>query len=139
MKTRKLGGAWLIRLDTGEPIVASLQAFAEKEKIQAGAVTGIGTCRNPILAFFDWDKKEYRARTLAGDFEITGLSGNVGLFEGRAFVHLHATLGDAEFRARAGHLREAETLAVCEIVLTPLPGELVRRIDPETGLNLWEI
>jgi len=139
MKTKRLGQTWLVRLDTGEPVVASLQAFCEKEKIPAAAVSGIGTCRNPTLAFFDWEKKEYHARTLTGDFEITGLAGNVSRFEDRAFVHLHAILGDPEFRAWAGHLREAETLAVCEIVLTPLPGGLVRRIDPKTGLNLWEV
>jgi predicted DNA-binding protein with PD1-like motif len=139
MKAKKLGDAWVIRLETGELLIASLQAFCEKEHIRAGAVAGIGTCRNPTLAFFDWKKKEYETRTLPGDYEITGLSGNVGLFDGRVLVHLHATLGDAESRAWAGHLREAEILAVGEIFLTPLPGELVRRIDPESGLNLWEM
>ncbi|MHB8053949.1 MAG: PPC domain-containing DNA-binding protein [Candidatus Aminicenantales bacterium] len=139
MKTKAAGGTWIIRLETGEPIVASLQSFCEKEKIRAGAVAGIGTCRRPTLAFFDWDKKSYHAQTLPGDFEIAALTGNISVFEGRVLAHLHVTLGDADFQARAGHLREAETLAVCELIVTPLPGEIIRRTDPETGLNQWEL
>ena len=137
MKAKKIDEAWALRLDPGEPIAASIRDFCEKEKIRAGSLTGIGSCRNPTLGFFDWEKKAYHDRTLSGDFEIAGLSGNIGVFEGKALVHLHATLGDSELRAWAGHLREAETCAVCEIILRPLAGELIRQRDPETGMTPW--
>ena len=135
MKISKIEGHQVLRLETGERIVETLTAFCGREGIEAGSFTGIGTCRGAELGFFEWERKAYVFKKFEGDFEITALVGNVSVFEGKPHVHAHITLGDREFRAWAGHLREAETLATCEIVLRPLPGELVRKTDPASGLN----
>lgn len=133
MKERADGPVWILRLDPGDSIVRSLTAFAARKKIGGAAVSGIGSCRNPELGFFEMGKRDYRFRTLAGDFEIASLTGNVSLSEGKPFLHLHIVLGDAESQAWAGHLKEAEVLAACEIVLTPLAAPLGRAVDPDTG------
>ncbi len=138
MKERADGSVWILRLDPGDPIVRSLTSFAARKKIGGAAVSGIGSCRNPELGFFEMGEKSYRFRTLAGDFEIASLTGNVSLSEGKPFLHLHVVLGDAESQAWAGHLREAEVLAACEIVLTPLAAPLGRAVDPETGIKRIE-
>ena len=52
---------------------------------------------------------------------------------GRPVVHAHAVLGGRDFKAVAGHLREAEILAAGEIVLTVLPGKIERTRDVKTG------
>ena len=83
-------------------------------------------------------ERNYRFRTLAGDFEIASLTGNVSLSEGKPFLHLHVVLGDAESQAWAGHLKEAEVLAACEIILMPLTAPLGRVVDPETGIKRIE-
>jgi predicted DNA-binding protein with PD1-like motif len=122
-------------METGEKIIETLTRFCERKKIRAGSFTGIGTCRGAELGFFDGEKKAYRWKKLKGDFEITALAGNFSVLDGKSFVHAHITLGDRGFRAWAGHLKEAETLATCETVLTPLPGELLRKSDPGLALN----
>jgi predicted DNA-binding protein with PD1-like motif len=122
-------------METGEKIIETLTRFCERKRIRAGSFTGIGTCRGAELGFFDWEKKAYRWKKLKGDFEITALAGNFSVLDGKSFVHAHITLGDRGFRAWAGHLKEAETLATCETVLTPLPGELLRKSDPGLALN----
>jgi predicted DNA-binding protein with PD1-like motif len=133
MKNRKAGDSQIICLETGERIVETLTAFCGREGIEAGSFTGIGTCRGAELGFFEWERKTYAVKKLDGDFEITALVGNVSVFKGKPHVHAHVTLGDREFRAWAGHLREAETLATCEIVLRPLPGEPLRVRDRKSG------
>ena len=139
MKIKRFGEGWVIRLETGERIVETLAAFCGKKKIRAGSFAGIGTCRGAELGFFDWEKKVYRWKKLKGDFEITALVGNVSLLEGKPLVHAHVTLGGRDFRAWAGHLKEAETLATCEIVLTPFPGELSRIPDAASGTSKLKI
>lgn len=138
MNERVNGNQWVVRLDPGEPVIRTLTAFAAKKKIGGAAVSGIGSCRNPELGFFEMGAGAYRFRTLAGDFEIASLTGNISLSDGKPFVHLHAVLGDAEMQAWAGHLKEAEVLATCEIVLTPFTGPLGRAADPETGIKRIE-
>jgi len=139
MKIKRFGEGWVIRLETGERIVAALAAFCMKKKIRAGSFTGIGTCRGAELGFFDWEKKKYRFKKLGGDYEITALVGNISVLEGQAFVHAHVTLGGRDFRPWAGHLKEAETLATCEIVLTPFRAELLRIHDAASGTSKLKI
>ncbi|MBM3295031.1 MAG: DNA-binding protein [Candidatus Aminicenantes bacterium] len=135
MRYRKMENRYVLRLERGERIVAALTAFCGKRKIRAGSFNGIGTCRGAELGFFDGEKKVYHWKKLKGDYEITALVGNVGVLEGKPFVHAHITLGGRDFRAWAGHLKEAETSATCEIVLRPFPGELRRAFDPASGAS----
>ncbi|MBM3311656.1 MAG: DNA-binding protein [Candidatus Aminicenantes bacterium] len=139
MKSKRFGEKWVVRLETGERVVETLTAFCEREKIRAGSFTGVGTCRGAELGFFDWEKKRYRFKTFKGDFEITALVGNISVLGGMTFVHAHVALGDREFRAIAGHLKEAETLATCEVVLAPLPGVLRRVRDAGSGTSTLKL
>jgi hypothetical protein len=138
MKERADGQLWILRLDPGEMIVRALTGFAARKKLGGGSLSGIGSCRNPELGFFEMGEGAYRFRTLAGDFEIASLTGNISLSGGKPLVHLHVVLGDVESQAWAGHLKEAEVLATCEILLTPFAGPLGRGADPETGIKRIE-
>jgi predicted DNA-binding protein with PD1-like motif len=136
MRFRKAGGAYIVRLDSEERIIETLSALCAAEGIRAASITGIGTCVKAELGSLDWETKLHRPRKIDEHCEIAALVGNVSVQDGKTVVHLHATLADAECRAFSGHLHEAVIKATGEIIITPLPGELPRRRDPETGLNL---
>jgi predicted DNA-binding protein with PD1-like motif len=108
----------ILRLGKGDKIVESLAEFCRRRRIRSAYISGLGSCRGAELGFFDWEKKKYRFRKFRGDYEIAALLGNVRLKEGRPFVHAHAVLSGPDFRAVAGHLKEAKVLALCEIALT---------------------
>jgi len=139
MKNLKVGATYVIRLDQGEKLVQSLARFCDEHKVLSASFQGIGTCREATLGFFRMDTGRYKFRTFPGDHEITSLTGNVCRVEGRAFVHAHIVLGNSRFGTRSGHLKEAEALATCEIVLVPLARPLARKRDPATGLNLLDL
>jgi predicted DNA-binding protein with PD1-like motif len=139
MKRKKFKEVYVIRLETGERIVEKLIEFCEKAKIEAGYLSGIGTCRGAELGFFDWQTKKYSFKKFKGDYEITSFDGNISLFNGRPFLHAHIVLGDRHFHSWSGHLKEAEVLATCEIILTRLDGEFVRKTDKKSGLNLLRL
>jgi len=139
MKSRQLGSVYIIRLERGERILESLTAFCDREGVRAAYFDGLGTCRNAELGFFHIAAGIYDFRLFPEDCEITSLHGNVSLLEGRIRVHAHIVIGDSGFRSWSGHLKEAEVLATCEIVLRPLAGELHRKKAGETGLTPLDI
>jgi predicted DNA-binding protein with PD1-like motif len=139
MKSRSAGGVTVLRFETGDRLVASLEEFCRSRKIRAGTFTGIGSCRLAELGFFDPKRKKYAFKSFRGPREIAALAGNISLMDGRPFVHAHAVLAGRDFRAIAGHLREAEILAAGEVVLTVLPGKIVRKRDEKSGTSPLDI
>jgi uncharacterized protein len=138
MKHAKIDSVYVIRLERGERIVESLTRFCRQKKIKAASFQGIGTCRRAELGFFQMRSCRYNFRTFPQDFEITSLLGNVSLSQGRPFIHAHIVLGGSGYKAKTGHLKEAEVLATCEIVLVPMKGTLPRKLDRASGLSLLD-
>ena len=139
MRVKKLDSTFLLRLERGERIVETLTSFCSQKKIGAAYLNGLGTCRNAELGFFHIEAGAYAFKNFPGDSEITALHGNVSLVGGKPYIHVHIVLGDSQFRSWSGHLKEAEVLATCEIVLTRLKGKLIRKPDKKSGLNLLTI
>jgi hypothetical protein len=139
MRYARVGDSWILRLETGENIVAAVAAFAADRKIDAGAVSGIGAAYGAVLGHFDRASREYHRGTFPDEMEILSLAGNIAVRQGRAFPHLHATLGRRDFSAVGGHLFEARAGATCEIVIRPLAGYLQRVEDAVTGQFLLDV
>ena len=53
-------------------------------------------------------------------------------------LHLHDTLGRADYTALAGHLLSARINGAGEIFITPFDAATPRRYDPVTGLNIYD-
>lgn len=130
---------YILRLDKGEEIVSSLVEFCKENEILGAWVQGIGAVESATLALYDLGNKEYHNKDLDGPLEIANLVGNIGTHKGEVTAHLHATLGDKDMKAYAGHLSKAIVAATCEIRLEPLDIELKRKHNKEIGLNLINI
>jgi len=139
MKSRKFGDRWFVRIDRGEEIVETLKTFCRKRRIRLGTVTGIGATDRAVVGLFRTDTREYVTRELTGDMEITNLAGNISTLEGRAYLHLHVTLSDPEYRAWGGHLTSAIVSGTLEAVVQEVEGSLERVFDEQVGLNLFKI
>jgi predicted DNA-binding protein with PD1-like motif len=139
MRYTRLGDSWILRLATGEEIVAAVAAFAADRKIDVGTVMGIGVAYGAVLGHFDRATWEYHRGTFPDEMEILSLSGNLAIKEGRPFPHLHATLGRRDFTTIGGHLFEAKAGATCELIIRPLAGYLQRVKNEATGLFLLDV
>jgi uncharacterized protein len=139
MRYQAAGGVFVVRLDPEEEIVTALASFCEANRIDAGTVSGIGSARHAVIAFFDRDRREYESMTIEEDTEIASLTGNVALKDGKAFLHLHATLASRRFQVFAGHLMEARVASTTEVVIRPAEGWIQRAFDPQSGLYLLEL
>jgi predicted DNA-binding protein with PD1-like motif len=139
MRYLKLGDAFMVRLETGEEIHASLKEFATRERIDVAGIEGIGSVYDAVLGYFDRGTREYLRRTVPEEMEILSLAGNLAIKESQPFAHLHAVLGGRNYEAVAGHLFEGRTGATCEMIVRPLKGFVQRTLDPVTGLYLLDL
>jgi predicted DNA-binding protein with PD1-like motif len=139
MTYKQVDQGYIVRLNRGEEIVATLTEFADDVNLKSGFVTGLGAICDIELGFFDFQSKEYIRKEFGGDYELVNLTGNFSILDGRPFLHAHITIADSECRPFAGHLYSANVAVTGEFLVTSTGVEVVRKPDEETGLNLLEL
>ncbi len=135
----QVGGqrTFVIVLGTGDEAMACLKAFADRERIDAAQLTGIGAFSRAVLGYFDWERKSYLQNSLGEQVEVASLTGDVALGpDGGRALHVHSVLGRRDGSAVAGHLIEGRVRPTLEIVLIESPAHLRKRHDPGSGLAL---
>ncbi len=139
MKHKIYGDVFVMRFFKGEEIIKEMTEFLYRNKISLASFSGIGAASSAVLGFYSLKDKKYSWKDFAGEYEIVSLTGNASLLDGKPFVHAHAMICDSRHKCFGGHLREAVVGATAEIVLRPLKGEIKRKRDEETGLNLLDL
>jgi hypothetical protein len=140
MQVKSLGERYLVRLDPGEEVVEHLKQFADEYRIGFGAIRAIGTFERATLGYFDVEAKAYRNQAFDEPLEVLNLSGNISQGEdGERIVHLHVTVGRADYSALGGHVVEAITGPTLEVVVETEPTTIYRRHNPETDLMQWDL
>ncbi|PTQ92702.1 hypothetical protein C8P68_11179 [Mucilaginibacter yixingensis] len=123
---RKDGNGYLLVLKAGQPVVASLNAFMEKEKLPGAYFTGIGAVKNAEVAYYNIDQKKYIYKKFLSSMEVLSLNGNLGYFEGKPIVHPHIAMAESDYSVHGGHLKEAEVSLILEIFITPVSKPITR-------------
>lgn len=134
MKYHPLGdGRYLMRLDPGDELIASLRVFASEEEVGSGYITGLGSTASAIMSWLDPESGEYVRRKFDEPMEVGNLTGTITVAadDGRPFVHVHAVLAPQELLAYSGHVHEARTGAVMEIFLTTFEQKIERHSVPD--------
>lgn len=142
MRTKLLaenGGlrTFAVILETGEEAMATLQSFAEAERLTAAHFTAIGAFSRAVISYFDWERKAYLGIPVEEQVEVAAFTGDVAIDpEGRPALHAHVVLGRRSGSALAGHLAEAHVRPTLEVILTETPAHLHKQLDPASGLAL---
>ena len=139
MEYRKFDQGYVLRLDPGEEIVASLTRLVEQENVQLGTVSALGAAGDVTIGIFNTKEKQYYSQRYQGDYEISALVGNVTRKEGEPYLHLHITIGNpVTGEVHAGHLTAATISATLELFLQVWDGSVGRKFSDAVGLNLFE-
>lgn len=138
MKSRQTDMGYLISIEPGEDIIATLTDFVGNKGIGAGALTLIGAVSVVELGYYNLTLKQYHWKKFTGMFEIVSAMGNIAWLIDEPIVHLHGVFSDTDFATFAGHIRSATVSAACEVMLTVHSDRLERKFDEKTGLNLWD-
>ena len=138
MEYRSFGNTYVVRLDRGEEILASLTELCKKEEILLGSVNGLGAADHAVVGLYDVEKQFYHKTEVNGAMEIASLHGNISTMNGETYLHLHIALADETTGIRGGHLNECRISATCEMFVEKLEGRIEREKSPEVGLNMYK-
>jgi predicted DNA-binding protein with PD1-like motif len=123
---------------TGDEVVSNLQSFARQHQLSGSHFTAIGAFSDATVAYFDWEKKDYKKIPVREQVEVLALTGDIATDEKtrQPKIHAHVVLGRSDASVIGGHLVEAHVRPTLEVVLTESPAHLRRRHDEQTGLAL---
>ena len=117
MEHTRSGSDIFVRLDPGEELHASIQAVCRAEGVSGAAITsGIGRVREADVGYLDADEV-YQRILLSPPGELLSMQGNVAVFEGEPFTHIHVVLSDDDHAVHGGHLFAATVHVTAEIHL----------------------
>jgi uncharacterized protein len=128
---------YVVVLETGEEVLASLQAFASQNKVHTAQLTAIGAFSDVVLQYFDWETKAYKDVPVREQVEVASLNGDIAQApSGGPALHVHLVIGKRDGTAMAGHLGEAHVRPTLEVIITESPAHLSKVKDPVSGLAL---
>lgn len=140
MKSIHDGYNYIVRLDKGELLIASLLKFAADNNIKGAWVSGMGGACWAEVGFYHLEKNVYTWKRLEEALEITSLQGNLAWDGDVPFLHLHGNFSNSNMQTYGGHVKEAEVAGTCEIFLHIWDKDaLRRRQDDAVGLKLLDI
>ena len=137
MEYRKFDKTYIVRIDRGEEILEQVRELALKEGIRLASVQALGAVNEFTVGVFRPGEKRYDANVFQGDYEIVSLTGTINTMDGGFYTHLHMSAGDETGHVFGGHLNRAVVSAVCEMVVTEIPGSVDRAFNEEVGLSLF--
>jgi len=138
MQYKQFGDKYIVRVDKGEEVVASLQRVCEQAGIALGAVSGLGAIDRVSMRFFDTASKSYVDKIIERHMEITSLVGNISQMDGKVYLHLHVNVAGDDYKSFGGHLLSARVSATAEFFIQAVEGRADRSFSDEIGLNLYD-
>ena len=137
MEYKLFNDTYVLRLDRGEELISSIKKLCEIENIGLATIEGLGACDHVVLGLYDINQQVYHKETFDEAFEITSIIGNVTMMDDEVYLHIHINIADEDLHAYGGHLYECVISATCELFIRKINGQVIRKKDEETGLNLF--
>ena len=140
MEFLKFGDRYVLRLEPGEELQATLRDFVERQEIRGGYFIAFGAFERVRLQYFDVERKQYRDNPVGRQVEVVSLMGNIAWAQGKPVLHVHGAFGDSEARTYSGHVAEG----VVRIVTDPIGHWLVVHtaglpLTMPTAAGIWGV
>jgi len=125
--------------ETGDEVMASLEGFAQAQRLSASHFTAIGALSDLTVAWYDTQANRYKPIPINEQVEVLTMAGDIALKNDRPAIHAHIVVGKSDGTAHGGHLQKAHVRPTLELILTESPAHLRKHTDPRTGLALIQI
>jgi uncharacterized protein len=145
MQIKQVSGAgqprlWVAILAPGEEVKATILDWARSSNVEAASFVALGAFKRATIAYFEWDKKQYKPIPIDQQVEVITLIGDVVRnVKDEPDLHAHTVLGLPDGTTRGGHLLEGHVRPTLEVTLTETPAHLVRRMKADLGIALIDI
>jgi len=134
------GYNYLIRLEKGEHLAASLEQFMRETGIEGAWVSGVGGALEATVGFYNLETKQYQWKTFDQLQEILSLQGNLAHSEqGEMMFHLHGVFAGDNYQAIGGHIKDLVAGATVELFVHRAYQPMHRKMDQNIGLQLLDL
>jgi len=127
---------FILALKQGESLFDSILHLAHDAKLLSASISGLGGLSMVEVAYYDINEKKYQTKLFSPMHELISMNGNIAFLDGKHFIHIHAAIGDEEYKVFGGHIMSATVNPSAEITIIPLNGKIERKYDAATGLKL---
>lgn len=134
------GYNYLIRLEKGERLAASLEQFMHETQIEGAWVNGVGGALEATVGFYNLETKQYQWKTFDRLQEVLSLQGNLAHSEeGKMMFHLHGVFAGDDYQAVGGHVKDLVAGATLELFAHSAYQPMRRKMDNAIGLQLLDL
>jgi predicted DNA-binding protein with PD1-like motif len=130
---------YIVRLESGEPVIETLTAFLRTEGVEFANVSAAGAVESVRLGYWNPSTRAYEYREVEEQMEVVSFQGNASLKDGEPFLHIHGVFGRRDFSVVGGHVKEARVHPTLEAWLRTESLPVRRTRDPATGLDLLDL
>jgi len=128
-KTRKVQ-TYVLIFSPGDEVRSGLTEFARKYNVKSAQYSAIGDATFVKVAFFDYDKKMFKAIPINEPSEVASFTGDIALFNGNPVAHTHVSIALEDGSLKGGHLLELVVGPTLEVFVTVYKTPLFKKIDP---------
>ena len=139
MRFQQFDGRYIVRLESGEPVVGTLTDFLRAERVEFANLSAAGAVQWVLLGYWNAETRAYEYRECEGQLEVVSFQGNSSLKDGEPFLHIHGVFSWRDFSAFGGHLAEARVHPTLEVWLRTEPVPVRRVRDEASGLDLLDL
>ena len=139
MRFQRFGDRYILRLEGGEPVIATLTEFLKTEHVEFANISAAGAVSHVRLGYWHAPTREYEYREFEEQMEVVSFQGNSALKDDAPFLHLHGVFGKRDYSVVAGHIKEATVHPTLEVWLRTEDVAVRRAHDPTSGLDLLDL
>jgi predicted DNA-binding protein with PD1-like motif len=139
MRFQQFGDRYVVRLDSGEPVLETLSRFLRQERIEFSNLSAAGAVRAVRLGYWQAETRTYDRREFEEQMEVVSFQGNSALRDDEPFLHLHGVFSRRDFSVVGGHIEEAWVHPTLEVWLRTEDVPVRRVPDAASGLTLLDL
>ncbi|MFN8556428.1 MAG: PPC domain-containing DNA-binding protein [Dehalococcoidia bacterium] len=116
MRFQRFAKRYIVRLESGRHLAASITALLAHEEVAFASLTAAGAVRSVRLGYWDATSCRYEYRDVAEQLEVVSFEGSAALKDGEPFLHLHGAFSRRDFSV-GGHIKDAVVHPTMEVWL----------------------
>lgn len=139
MRFQSFGDRYIIRLESGESVVETLQEFLRAEQVGFGNLSAAGALEWIRLAYWNAGTRQYEYHEVHEQLEVVSFQGNASWKDGEPRLHLHGAVARRDLSVLGGHIVEARAHPTMEVWLRAEEIQTIRKRDQASGLDLLDL
>lgn len=120
----------------GDEVMSGLTEFAQKYNVTSAHYQAIGDALSARIGVYDYSRKQFKVIPITEPSEVTSLTGDIALLNGKPAPHSHLNLATADGSVRGGHLLELIIGPTLELFVTVEPTALYKKHNAEFDANV---